>query len=101
MTVVSLRSVHWSLAALWAGLLGYVVSGLAVGEPAEGIPDTPAFAFEQCASACQRELDQGLPSCDSYAEEEDDTGVVNCRGTFQSAYQLCINSCPASEGTEP
>jgi hypothetical protein len=52
------------------------------------------FDFEQCANACQIELDQGVFACAPYREDETRAAPEDCHDRNYKVYERCKSSCP-------
>ena len=57
--------------------------------------DRQLYDFEQCASACQIELDRQLLHCPEYSDDSDNVDAQRCHSGSRERYQQCLAMCPA------
>ncbi len=59
------------------------------------------FDFEQCANACQIELDQQLFVCAPYREDKSREAPEDCFESNYEQYERCMNYCPIDPRKQP
>ncbi|MDH4055664.1 MAG: hypothetical protein OEW68_05635 [Gammaproteobacteria bacterium] len=59
------------------------------------------FDFEQCANACQIELDQQVFSCGPFREDKSRAMPEDCFESNYDQYERCMNACPADPRKQP
>lgn len=59
------------------------------------------FDFEQCANACQIDLDQQLFLCAPYREDKSRPAPEDCYESNYDAYEQCMKACPVDPRKQP
>jgi hypothetical protein len=59
------------------------------------------FDFEQCANACQIELDQQVFSCGPFREDKSRAMPKDCFENNYDRHKRCTNACPADPRKQP
>lgn len=54
-----------------------------------------AYDYEQCANACQVQLDKKLFECMPYRKDKNKEVPEDCPETADDEYKRCMRSCPA------
>lgn len=79
-------------------LLSFLGFSAAAPLPAETAIDferQELYAFEQCTSTCQIELDRQLLHCPEYVDDSENIEAEECRVNSREQYRRCLAMCPA------
>jgi hypothetical protein len=94
--------ITFHLAAITGSLaMGLGLAGAVAAQTLDDYLQRQVFDFEQCANACQIDLDKRLFACAPYREDKSREAPDDC---FESNYDLhnrCMNTCPVDPRKQP